>query len=109
MSKTAASEGHKWLTYFNSIAIFGLIATIAYTNIQFPSLSFSSQLTFVQRLLKRTSTLNDTTGAVDDDDSWAICPEHHFTSIKHVSRRPEIMIIEGFVTPAEAKFLVDLG
>jgi hypothetical protein len=106
MSKTTSIEGHKWLTYLNSIAIFGLMATIAYSNIQFPSPSFSSPIIFVEKLLKRGG--DGTTGAVDDD-TWATCPEHHFTSVKHVSRRPEIMIIEGFVTPAEAKFLVDLG
>jgi hypothetical protein len=34
------------------------------------------------------------------------CPEHRFSSVKVLSRSPYAMVIEGFVTPAEAEFLV---
>ena len=33
-------------------------------------------------------------------------PAHQFESVKIVSRAPDIMLIEGFVTEAEAEFLV---
>ena len=34
------------------------------------------------------------------------CPQHHFSSVKVLSREPYAMVIEEFVTPAEAEFLV---
>src|SRR5947207_13506505 len=37
------------------------------------------------------------------------CPKHHFSSIQLVSREPHIMLIEGFLTEAEAEFLVRIA
>ena len=37
------------------------------------------------------------------------CPEHRFTSVKHVSRAPDIMVIEDFLTPAEAEALIRIA
>jgi hypothetical protein len=34
------------------------------------------------------------------------CPEHHFDSVRQLSRSPDIMIIDGFLTPEEAQILV---
>src|SRR5271163_1724423 len=34
------------------------------------------------------------------------CPEHHFASVRQLSRSPDIMIIDGFITPEEAQILV---
>jgi hypothetical protein len=36
------------------------------------------------------------------------CPEHPFT-VKLLSRAPDIMIIEDFLTPAEAQFLINVA
>ena len=35
------------------------------------------------------------------------CPEHRFTSVRYLSRSPTMLIIEGFLTDLEAKFLVN--
>jgi hypothetical protein len=37
------------------------------------------------------------------------CPKHRFRSIQLVSREPHIMLIEGFLTEAEAEILVDIA
>lgn len=34
------------------------------------------------------------------------CPEHHFKSVRQLSRAPDIMIIDGFLSNVEAEFLV---
>jgi hypothetical protein len=36
------------------------------------------------------------------------CPAHKFT-VKRLSRQPDMMLIEGFLTKAEADILVDLA
>lgn len=37
------------------------------------------------------------------------CPKHRFTSIQFVSREPHMMLIEGFLTEAEAEILVNIA
>ena len=37
------------------------------------------------------------------------CPRHQFTSIKRLSRVPDMMLIEGFLTKDEADILVELA
>lgn len=92
----------KWLTYLNSIALFGLITALAFLN-----LDFSSVNNPFGQLFKRTPTEVVTFNLADVYRQG--CPEHVFSSVIHVSRAPDIMIIEGFLTEAEADFLVQLG
>lgn len=37
------------------------------------------------------------------------CPQHRFSSVKVLSRDPYALLIEDFVTPAEAEFLVKIA
>jgi hypothetical protein len=37
------------------------------------------------------------------------CPEHRFSSVKQLSRAPDIMLIEDFLTPAEAETLIRIA
>jgi hypothetical protein len=37
------------------------------------------------------------------------CPEHRFKSVRLLSRRPELIFIEGFLTEAEAQVLLNLA
>lgn len=37
------------------------------------------------------------------------CPAHHFKSIRRVSRSPNIMLIEGFLTEAETDVLLGVA
>jgi hypothetical protein len=89
----------KWLTYLNSIALFGLITALAFLNLDFSTLN--------THLFKRAPTEIATFNLGDLYRQG--CPEHVFSSVIHVSRAPDIMIIEGFLTEAEADFLVQLG
>jgi hypothetical protein len=89
--------------YINVIAFCGLL--VGLININWSTLSQTP-------LYKRT--IKD---RVDDgspmfqkgnlaDEYRLGCPVHQFGSVKIVSRAPDIMLIEGFVTEAEAAFLV---
>jgi hypothetical protein len=92
----------KWLTYLNSIALFGLITALAFLNLDFSTVNHP-----FGQLFKRTPTEVVTFNLADLYRQG--CPEHVFRSVIHVSRAPDIMIIEGFLTEAEADFLVQLG
>ena len=37
------------------------------------------------------------------------CPDHRFSSVKHLSRSPDIMLIEDFLTPGEAETLIRIA
>ena len=94
------------LQYINVIAFCGLL--VGLVNVNWSTLS---QIP-IGRLYKRTIK-----GPFDDgipifrngnlaDEYRRGCPIHQFGSVKIVSRAPDIMLIEGFVTEAEAAFLV---
>ena len=94
------------LQYINVIAFCGLLVVLI--NVNWSTLS---QIP-IGRLYKRTIK-----GRLDDgipifrngnvaDEYRRGCPIHQFGSVKIVSRAPDIMLIEGFVTEAEATFLV---
>ena len=95
------------LQYFNVIALCGLL--VGLVNVDW---SMVSQ-TPIGRLYKRAIK-----GSLDAhgiplfrrgnlaDEYRRGCPAHQFESVKIVSRAPDIMLIEGFVTEAEAEFLV---
>ena len=57
-----------------------------------------------------------TAGTIGDrgviDESWKYvdgCPAHQYDSVKVISRSPDIMIIEGFLTKFEAEYLIKLA
>jgi len=95
------------LQYINVIALCGLLAGLI--NVNWSTIS----QTRIGRLYKRTikSSFDDRIpmllgkGSLADEYRRG-CPAHHFESVKIVSRAPDIMLIEGFVTEAEAEFLV---
>jgi len=37
------------------------------------------------------------------------CPEHRFSSVMHLSRAPDIILIEDFLSPAEAEILIRIA
>lgn len=94
------------LQYINVIALWGLL--VGLINVNWSTISQTS----IGWLYKRTIK-----GTLDDripifrkgnlaDEYRRGCPAHQFESVKIVSRAPDIMLIEGFVTEAEAEFLV---
>jgi len=94
------------LQYVNVIAYCGLLVVLF--NVNWSTLSETP----LGRLYKRATkeTFDDgipiyRKGNLADEYRRA-CPAHQFESVKIVSRAPDIMLIEGFVTEAEATFLV---
>src|SRR5271170_64964 len=94
------------LQYVNVIAYCGLLVVLF--NVNWSTLSETP----LGRLYKRATkeTFDDgipiyRKGNLADEYRRG-CPAHHFESVKIVSRAPDIMLIEGFVTEAEAEFLV---
>jgi|SRR5271170_271884 len=94
------------LQYVNVIAYCGLLVVLF--NVNWSTLSETP----LGRLYKRATkeTFDDgipiyRKGNLADEYRRA-CPAHQFESVKIVSRAPDIMLIEGFVTEAEAAFLV---
>jgi hypothetical protein len=99
----------KWLTYLNSIALFGLITALAFINLDLQTLSFEAPV-FVKKILQRKEIETEALAVFNLADHYRQgCPDHKFDSVMHVSRTPPIMLIEGFMTQAEADFLVKLG
>jgi hypothetical protein len=96
----------RWLTYLNTLALFGMITALAFFNLDFPIPAF------LQKHLKVVDKESPIGGSMPHnlaDEYRKGCPNHQFTSIMHVSRSPPIMLIEGFLTEAEADFLVKLA
>jgi hypothetical protein len=89
----------------NFLGLFGLLVAIVYVNplakiypsIPSPIGSYSEKVT--------GSALNPSVHNLAAQYRKG-CPEHQFTSVKLLSRAPDIFIIDGFVTNAEAEFLV---
>ena len=90
-------ETEKWTKHLNIVAIIGVVIAILslvpYTNL-------SSRLQIAQSAPRQLSA-KDLAAEYRKG-----CPPHRFSSVKILSREPYAVIIEDFVTPAEAEFLV---
>jgi len=93
------------LQYINVIAFCGLLVVLI--NVNWSTLSQAP----IERLYKRT--IKDRLDGIPmfrkgnlADEYRRECRVHQFGSVKIASRAPDIMLIEGFVTEAEASFLV---
>jgi hypothetical protein len=97
-----------WTKYLNVLGLLGLLSAIIYVN---PLAVSPSAITSV---LKRSTSFSPPIifEAEDPFESLAEeyrtngCPNHQFISVKRVSRIPDIVLIEGFLTKEEADFLV---
>lgn len=98
-----------WTKYANVLGFLGLLTTIVYVN---------PIATFIPTILNPVHYLYDKTTEVVPQpgpfDSLPIeyrngCPDHKFLSVRQLSRAPDIMIIEGFVTKFEADYLVEIA
>jgi len=63
---------------------------------------------FLNRIKFSSSTNKFAYGSVSTEPAFREdgCPVHRFTSVKELSRKPHIVLIEGFLTPAEAEAIV---
>jgi hypothetical protein len=90
-------ETEKSFKHLNLIGLIGvLIATLCLVLVTSPPSFFS-----IAPLAPRQIRVQDLAAEYRKG-----CPEHRFSSVKVLSRSPYAMVIEGFVTPAEAEFLV---
>jgi hypothetical protein len=81
-----------------SLAILSVITRVASTS--------HVNIPFLNDFLKKISGI----GVIDEAAKYEHgCPEHRFDSVKIVSRAPDIIIIEGFLTKFEADYLIKLA
>jgi hypothetical protein len=96
-----------WTKYANVLGVLGLLTTVIYVN---------PIATFLPTILNHIHYLYDqaelTPGGPFDSlplEYRNECPDHKFTSVRQLSRAPDVMIIEGFLTKFEADYLVDIA
>jgi len=90
-------ETEKWTKHLNLLGLVGvLIATLYLILVGRPPSLFPIAPSAPKQISAKDLAAEYRKG----------CPEHRFSSVKVLSREPYAMVIEGFVTPAEAEFLV---
>ena len=109
-SKLKMAKGNSWLKYINVLGLLGFIlAILSVSPIAGVASSHLANIPFLSRLndfLRKYSG----TGVIDEAAKYEHgCPEHQFDSVKIVSRSPDIIVIEGFVTKFEAEYLLELA
>jgi len=100
-----------WVKYANAIGVLALLTGIIYFN----PLGGSPSLPTIPSIPSIPSVFGSfrIQGAQSLDVLPATlpngCPAHKFKSVRHLSRAPDIMVIEGFLTPEEANALVEVA
>jgi hypothetical protein len=100
-----------WVKYANAIGILALLTGVIYFN----PLGGSPSLPAIPSIPSIPSIFDSfrIQGGHPLDELPATlpngCPAHKFKSVRHLSRAPDIMIIEGFLTPEEADVLVEVA
>lgn len=96
-----------WTKYANILAVLGLFTTLIYVNpiaISIPTILNPVHYIYSREMESKPGPF----------DSLPIeyrngCPVHKFNSVRHLSRAPDVMIIEGFLTKFEAEYLVEIA
>lgn len=102
---TKMDSSNQWITRLNIVGFLGLVLAVTYF---IPYQEISSSFS----IAKIGSSVATTRSVVVDNLATEYrkgCPQHRFTSVRILSRAPNIILIEGFVTPTEAEFLVKIG
>jgi hypothetical protein len=100
---------NRWPSYANPLALLGLLIGVVILN-PWGAISPSSVLpetplesSFQPEPQEPLSPFNLADNYRDS------CPDHQFKSVRLVSRSPEIMIIDGFITEEEADAIVHMA
>jgi hypothetical protein len=110
-----AMEGSSgWTKYLNLLGILGILSAIMYINpLSGDPAAILSQAPFLAHandFLKRTIGFGIRTPAESFLAKYRDgCPPHYFSSVKIVSRAPDIIVIEGFLSKEEAEYLVNFA
>jgi hypothetical protein len=97
-------ETTRWMKNLNILGLVALLVAFAYFN---PVSKISPSIR-----ASLNNYIHGNTPEVDKVvDNLAAryrkqCPKHQFTAVRHVSRAPDIMIIDDFLTKAEADALL---
>jgi hypothetical protein len=94
-------ETTRWMKQLNILGLVALLAAFAYFNPD--TLSIRASLNnYIHGNVPEVHEVVDNLAARYRKQ----CPQHQFTAVRHVSRAPDIMIIDGFLTKAEADALL---
>ena len=100
------TSGNSWSKLINILGllgfIFAIVSVVPIAEIASTSRAFLSHLN--DFLTKPEIVVIDEAAKYEHG-----CPEHQFDSVKVVSRAPDIMVIEGFLTKFEAEYLMKLA
>lgn len=112
-SSTMGESEPAWVKYANAIGVLALLTGIIYFNPLggSPSLPTFSSLSSIPMMFG-AFRLQSIQGAPLVDLPATLpngCPAHKFKSVRHLSRAPHIMVIEGFLSPEEADALLELA
>jgi hypothetical protein len=110
LSSTMGESEPAWVKYANAIGILALLTGVIYFN----PLGGSPSLPEIPSIPSIPSIFDSfriQRGPLDELPATLPngCPAHKFKSVRHLSRAPDIMIIEGFLTPEEADVLVEVA
>lgn len=113
-SSTMGESEAAWVKYANAVGVLALLTGIIYFNPLggSPSLPTFSSISSIP-LMFGAFRLQSIQGAAPLVDLPATlpngCPAHKFKSVRHLSRAPDIMVIEGFLSSEEADALLELA
>ena len=101
------TSGNNWSKLINILGllgfIFAIVSVVPIAEIASTSRAFLSHLN--DFLTKKPEIV-----VIDEAAKYEHgCPEHQFDSVKIVSRAPDIMVIDGFLTKFEAEYLMKLA
>lgn len=97
--------------YLYVLGLLGLLFALAYVNpFSGTPPAFISNSPLLSRFFEKTT---DASTALTFDEMVEKyrhgCPEHRYDSVKILSRAPDMMVIEGFLTKEEASYLVQFA
>ena len=101
-----------WVKYANAIGILALLTGIIYFNPlggspsmpTIPSISSIPAMFGAFRIQGVAPFVDELPAPLSNG-----CPAHKFKSVRQLSRAPDIMIIEGFLTAEEAEALLEIA
>ena len=107
--KPAEQSSTRWPSYANPLALLGLLVGVAILN-PWGIISPSSILPATPLESSFQHKPQETIAPFNLADKYRdSCPDHQFKSVRLVSRSPEIILIDGFITEDEADALVKMA
>ena len=97
-----------WTKYVNVFGFLGLLTAIIYVN---PVANVVPAILAPYQFLHDRVLQAKPNNPFDDlpPEYRNGCPAHKFKSVRHLSRAPDVILIEGFLTPFEADYLIKVA